>query len=102
MMLKSQAGLLSPDELGRFCPAEAAHVIDPSRQILDLAGVGYTVRCRVGAAAGAIASKVVESQRDGLILGIALLFGPMAVCRGMPAWLRTRPYVAWMEPGNYS
>lgn len=69
MIFKSQAALLSPDELSRLCPAEAAHVIDPARQILDHAGVGYTVRCRVGAAAGAIASEVYESRCDGIIMG---------------------------------
>lgn len=69
MTFKSQAALLSPDELSRFCPVEAAHVIDPAREILDLAGVGYTVRCRVGAAAGAIASEVYESQCDAVIMG---------------------------------
>lgn len=69
MVFKSQAALLSPDELSRLCPVEAANVIDPARQILDHAGVQYAVRCRVGAAAGAIASEVNESQCDGIIMG---------------------------------
>ncbi|MDQ1833550.1 universal stress protein [Massilia scottii] len=69
MTFKSPATLLSPDELSRLCPVEAAHIIEPARQILDLADIRYTIRCRVGAAAGAIASEVYESQCDGVIMG---------------------------------
>lgn len=41
----------------------------PACQILDHAGISYTVQCRVGAAAGQIAEQVHESDCDSVVMG---------------------------------
>ncbi|WGG50936.1 universal stress protein [Rugamonas sp. DEMB1] len=69
MTFKSQAALLSPDELSRLCPDEANHVLQPARRILEEGAIPYRVRCRVGPAAGEIAAQVHESGSDGVIMG---------------------------------
>lgn len=69
MTFKSQAALLSPEELSRLCPDAAVHVLQPARQILDQAGIPYKIRCRVGPAAREIAAQVHESSCDGVIMG---------------------------------
>jgi len=66
---RSRAASLLPEDLTRLYPEQAARALARARELLDLGGARYEVRCRLGDAANQIASEVDESGCERVIMG---------------------------------